>query len=216
MLVHTLTYLKMKILNKIVKWTVAIFILLSGLAFASKSLLGGILTIVASLLLLPPTFKFLSDKTKLNLSSKIRYGLICLLFIIGFILFGTSQNYKPPLEPVKTTEPSDTKSVITDTIMDTIYQKDTKKILSRAEQAEDFKTSCLSEWDGSCPVLVRYVKKNLNDPNSFEHVDTGFWNMRDHAMVIMKFRSRNGFGAVILTSIKAKISWDCEILAIIE
>lgn len=41
---------------------------------------------------------------------------------------------------------------------------------------EEFKTKCLSHWGGSFTPLKDYVKKNVKDPDSFEHIETGFIN----------------------------------------
>jgi hypothetical protein len=90
-------------------------------------------------------------------------------------------------------------------------QSQAKKALS-----EKFKEDCISPWDGSCKVLVDYVKNSMNDPESFEHVETGFWNMNTHAVVLMKFRGKNAFGGKVLNAIKAEISWDCKVINVLS
>jgi len=75
-----------------------------------------------------------------------------------------------------------------------------------------FEETCLSSWDGSCPDLVKQVKKGLHDPNSFEHVETKYAVSGDHFQVIMTFRATNGFGAKVLTKCSASISADCEVI----
>jgi len=86
----------------------------------------------------------------------------------------------------------------------------------KKKRNEEFKESCLSSWDGSCPTLERYLKKNLKDPDSYEHIETGFWNMGDHAVVLTKYRAKNSFGGYVIGYIKAKVSWDCEVTEIID
>ncbi len=61
----------------------------------------------------------------------------------------------------------------------------------------------LSEWDGAHHNLVRAVKKVMNDPGSFEHVETVYWDMKDHLVVRMTFRGTNAFGAVVPQTVKA-------------
>jgi hypothetical protein len=91
------------------------------------------------------------------------------------------------------------------------------QIIGRKEkQNEEFKENYLSKWDGSFSPLVTYAKQNMNDPDSFEHVETVFWNTGDHAIVIMKFRGKNALGAKVVNMIKAKVSWDGELLGIIN
>lgn len=86
----------------------------------------------------------------------------------------------------------------------------------KKKRNEEFKESCLSSWDGSCPALERYLKKYLKDPKSYEHIETGFWNMGDYAVVLTKYRAKNSFGGYNIGYIKAKVSWDCEVTEIIE
>ena len=47
---------------------------------------------------------------------------------------------------------------------------------ARAEEVKNMKSSfedkCLSAWDGSCLGLVLYVQHNMNNPKSFEYVET--------------------------------------------
>jgi hypothetical protein len=85
-----------------------------------------------------------------------------------------------------------------------------------AKQNEDFKDNYLSGWDGSFAALVKYVKDNMNDPDSFEHIETVFWNNGDHVVVIMKFRGKNAFDAKVVNIIKANVSWDGKIISIIN
>lgn len=61
-----------------------------------------------------------------------------------------------------------------------------------------------SAWDGSHYGLVKAIKDKLHDANSFEHVETKFWDKGDHYVVIMKYRATNGFGAKVLNSAKAE------------
>lgn len=84
---------------------------------------------------------------------------------------------------------------------------------SVAQQKEDyekrkaeFEEKCLSGWDGSNRELVRIVKENMNDPDSFEHVETLYRLYKDYAVVIMKFRGNNTFGGKVLNSVTAKVN----------
>ncbi|MDA0998166.1 MAG: hypothetical protein O2944_08175 [Proteobacteria bacterium] len=52
----------------------------------------------------------------------------------------------------------------------------------------------LSAWDGSHKTVVNLVKKNLRDPESFEHVETKISPVKNGEHVLfMKYRARNGF-----------------------
>ncbi|MGN6604544.1 MAG: hypothetical protein ACTHK8_18945 [Ginsengibacter sp.] len=73
-----------------------------------------------------------------------------------------------------------------------------------------------SEWDGSNVNLVKYVKENMNDPESFEHVETVYWDLKDknQIKVRMTFRGKNGFGALMKQSVVAYIDYSGKILSV--
>lgn len=62
----------------------------------------------------------------------------------------------------------------------------------------------LSPWDGSHIQLTKLIKKAMNDPNSFEHDETVYWDQGDYLIVRTKYRGRNAFGGLVSNWIKAK------------
>ncbi|RRA92426.1 hypothetical protein [Paenimyroides viscosum] len=94
-----------------------------------------------------------------------------------------------------------------------------KQILKQKEEHDkrivEFKEKCLSSWDGSHRELVKYVKKNMHNPKSFEHVETQYGVTGDYAGLVMIYRGTNSFGATVSNSIKAKVSLeDCSVISI--
>lgn len=81
-------------------------------------------------------------------------------------------------------------------------QKDDADAVEQAAKKEENKRkgfNCLSAWDGSEPDVVNLVKARLRDPGSFEHIDTQI-TLKDAKglhHVMMRYRSRNGFGGMI-------------------
>jgi hypothetical protein len=73
-----------------------------------------------------------------------------------------------------------------------------------------------SVWDGSHRNLEKLIKKNMNDPSSYKHVETRYWDMGDHLIVITKFRGKNAFGAVVVNWVKAKVDLYGNIVSVIE
>ena len=61
-----------------------------------------------------------------------------------------------------------------------------------------------SAWDGSHINLTEIIKESMNDPKSYEHVKTVYWDMQDHLIIQTTFRGKNAFGGVIANTIKAK------------
>ena len=73
-----------------------------------------------------------------------------------------------------------------------------------------------SGWDGSHINLTQAIKQAMNDPKSYEHVETVYWDMNDHLIVQTKYRGNNAFGGKVLGMVKAKVSLDGQILEIID
>lgn len=65
-----------------------------------------------------------------------------------------------------------------------------------------------SAWDGSHKLLVKTVKQSMNDPDSFEHVETRYADKKSYIIIAMQFRGKNAFGAKVLNSIAAKVNID--------
>lgn len=95
-----------------------------------------------------------------------------------------------------------------------------EKLLAKEKEAYEerkkkFEKNCLSSWDGSHIELKNLIKDNVNDTDSFDHVETLYKLYKGYAVVIMKFRAKNAFNATILNSVTAKVKLeDCSIIEI--
>lgn len=76
--------------------------------------------------------------------------------------------------------------------------------------------SQFSAWDGSHRGLERIIKKTMNDPDSYDHVETVYWDRGSHLVVKTTFRGKNAFGGVVVNWVKAKSDMDGNIIEIIE
>jgi hypothetical protein len=63
-----------------------------------------------------------------------------------------------------------------------------------------------SGWDGSHRNLEKVIKDSMNDPSSYDHVETRSWDRGDHLVVKTTFRGKNAFGAVVKNSVRAEVS----------
>lgn len=76
---------------------------------------------------------------------------------------------------------------------------------------------CLSSWDGSSRPFKQAIVSALRDPDSFEHIETRITKRNpdgEHG-VVMKYRARNGFGGMnVSTAIGAVDSQTCEVTRI--
>jgi hypothetical protein len=72
-----------------------------------------------------------------------------------------------------------------------------------------------SGYDGSIRSVVKYVKNSMNDPDSFEHVETrtGFYE-KESFIVSMKYRGKNPFGGVITKYIDLKVDYSGNVISV--
>ena len=73
-----------------------------------------------------------------------------------------------------------------------------------------------SGWDGSHRTLEQLIKRSMNDPASYDHVETAYSDQGDHLVVVTSYRGKNAFGGVVKQTTTAKVSVDGEIFEIIK
>ena len=73
-----------------------------------------------------------------------------------------------------------------------------------------------SAWNGSHKGLTEIIKKSMNDPNSYEHEETVYWDRGDHLVVKTTFRGNNAFGGVVKNSVTAKVDLNGNVIEIIS
>jgi hypothetical protein len=73
-----------------------------------------------------------------------------------------------------------------------------------------------SAWNGSLPKLVEATKEQLNDPASFEHEKTLFWDRDSLLVVKMEYTAKNGFGGRVRGLIMAHVDLQGNIIKIVE
>lgn len=91
-----------------------------------------------------------------------------------------------------------------------------KKLEEEAKARTEMIEKQFSAWDGSHIKLTRLIKDSMNDPDSYEHVETKYWDMKDHLIINATFRGKNAFGGVVKNTVKAKVSLDGENIEILE
>lgn len=73
-----------------------------------------------------------------------------------------------------------------------------------------------SSWDGSHKNLVTLIKQNMNDPSSFEHVETKYTKQPDGLIIYMKYRGNNAYGGKVLANVSAKVDMEGSVVNIID
>ena len=78
-----------------------------------------------------------------------------------------------------------------------------------SERAESKRNGfhCLSGYDGSHRGVEQFIKQNLRDPNSYEHVQTRITPVKDGEHTLFtSYRARNGFGGMTSGSAIATVN----------
>jgi len=56
----------------------------------------------------------------------------------------------------------------------------------------------------------------MNDPDSFEHVSTKYFDRGDYLIVNMKFRGKNAFGGLVIDYISAHYEISGDLIKIVK
>jgi len=77
-----------------------------------------------------------------------------------------------------------------------------------ADRAAGF--HCLSAWDGSHSALIRDLRAQLRDPDSFEHIETRIApvNAEGAHALVMQYRAANRLGGINLGTLTASVDPD--------
>ena len=105
----------------------------------------------------------------------------------------------------------DDKETKTDTVSETETHESPQK--TREERIK----SQFNSWNGAHYNLEKYIKANMNDADSYEHVETRYIVQEGNILYVeTKFRGNNAFGAKVIQVVKARVDFDGNILEIIE
>lgn len=85
-----------------------------------------------------------------------------------------------------------------------------------AELRNEEIAKCFSSWDGSHRNLEKIIKASMNDPQSYEHEETTYWDLNDHLIVRTTFRGKNAFGGTVKNWVRAKMTISCDLIDVIE
>lgn len=96
----------------------------------------------------------------------------------------------------------------------------------KAKEAKDKRSAAMhrtkrieeqfSSWDGSHRNLERVIKNAMNDPDSYEHSKTVYWDKGSYLIVRTEYRGKNAFGGIVKNFVKAKVSMNGDVLQILE
>ncbi len=98
-----------------------------------------------------------------------------------------------------------------------IAEEEERKAIEKASKEAEEKRKgyhCFSSWDGSHAELEKSVKRHMNDPKSYDHIETRITPADQNGMhvVIMEFSGKNAFGGTIRNLAQATMrNSDCYI-----
>jgi hypothetical protein len=94
-----------------------------------------------------------------------------------------------------------------------------KPAVAAVKTPEELRTEeikkAFSPWDGSHRELEKYIKRNLKDPKSYEHIETRYGDKGDHIFLYTKYRAKNSFGGYVIGEVTAKANINGTLLEIV-
>jgi hypothetical protein len=146
---------------------------------------------------------------------------------LDFCLINMTEEEYESLNKKKLTKVFITNTVLNTLMFEKLFENREKRVTLLAQKAEKEKEEQakkrqesiqrqFSAWGGSHIIVTRTIKDSMNDPSSYQHVETKYWDMKDHLIVNTTFRGKNAFGAIILTTVKAKVSLDGKEVELLE
>lgn len=89
-------------------------------------------------------------------------------------------------------------------------KKTEPKQLTRTEVID----KAFSALDGSHLKLKEYIKTTMNDPESFEEVETKYWDRDSFIVVKMTFTGKNAYGGRVKQTVMANCDIDGNVIKI--
>ena len=102
------------------------------------------------------------------------------------------------------------------------YEEEPEKPLTPEEQRIKRIEECFNPWDGSHVELTKMIKESMNDPDSYEHIQTTYTDIglysdvNDRINIKMSFRGKNAFGGIVKQTVYAVTDLNCNIIEISE
>lgn len=71
-----------------------------------------------------------------------------------------------------------------------------------------------SRWSGAQIYLEKYIKDDLKDPESYEHIETTYRDNGETLTVKMRYRAKNSFGGYVVSQAVAETKIDGTLLSV--
>src|SRR5690606_3383923 len=175
-----------------IKWFCGLIFLLISYSIISTSIFGSILFLIAGILCIPPLLRLIESVKKKPFTSGAKRAIAIWCVLIGSIVYvSTSVNASSEAQ-----EEAEREEELAISKLPTDQQISTRKAKAKIKRKAAIEKQ-FSSYDGSHYKLKRYIKKNMNDPDSYDHIETRFIDAETHLVVTTKFRGANAFGAKV-------------------
>lgn len=202
-----------------IKWFFGIFFILTGFMESSTSLISSFISFIIGLFLIPPILKLFEGQINYKFSTRQKW----LIVITGIILttFFSIINEGPTARSTKNTNRQNQSELEKikeeqDQFAREVNNAETNSKEEKTKNKKWIEKNLFSLWDGSHIGLVKYVKKNMNDPKSYEHVETKYKDNGTHIYINMTFRGNNAFGGKVINRIEATSDYEGNIIKVLS
>jgi hypothetical protein len=171
----------MKTILQILKWAATAFFAMAALTLFKESPVSSVASLLLTLFIMPPTHNLLMKKIGRPIHRGLKYTFVFLMFIV--VVNGVPEGEARPAEP--------------------------EKVLTLAETRMEKWKKDTSPYGENYSVFF-YLKENLNDPDSYKHVNTeiAYQDENSYCLVKTTYRAKNGFGAMVLNTRIFKVDFD--------
>ncbi|MES2138890.1 MAG: hypothetical protein V4511_04240 [Bacteroidota bacterium] len=133
-----------------------------------------------------------------------------LVFVIWFLY-----SVQPTNNPNAETEQEQVKSVAPIDNSNNSTTEEPKPEKEKVELSEEAKRQYnidrqFSAWDGSHNEVEKYIKKGMNNPDSYENVETSYSDKKKYLIVLTTYRGTNSFNAIVTEQMKVRVNLDNE------
>ncbi len=77
-------------------------------------------------------------------------------------------------------------------------------------------SECISDWEGSGIELTTYIKENMNDPDSYQHIKSSHYYKNGKLYVTTEFRGKNAFGGVVKEILSVAVDFNCNVVEVYD
>ena len=96
------------------------------------------------------------------------------------------------------------------------FDESNNKPKTAADTRKDKISECFSSWDGAHRRLEKAIVASMNNPGSYEHVETRYTDNGDHLIVRTTYRGENALGGTVTESLSAKTDLNCNVVQFLQ